>query len=150
MLISIRHFAWMQPAIKRRSGEQLKTDAAIGAQYYYPMPLSAASMYRFSIFDIRYPFTIGFMAGRRDFALVAPQSRNFHQLARRYQRWTRVFTFDISNTSILSVTPHFRMNLSTPSFDDIDMMSRKSYVLLETLRLEFTEKLLGKITDEKL
>lgn len=51
---------------------------------------------------------------------------------------------------LVSVTPRFRMNLSTPSFDDIDMMSRKSYVLLETLRLEFTEKLLGKVTGEKL
>lgn len=116
MLISIHYFARMQSAIKRRSGEQLKTGAAIGAAVLLPDASICGT--DVSILDFRYtipPFTIGFMAGRRDFALVAPQSRNFHQPARRYQRRTRVFTFDISNTSISPVTRRFRMNLSTPS-----------------------------------
>lgn len=83
MLISIYYFARMQSPIKRRSGEQLKTGAAIGAA----RSIITRCLYlrhrcidsRFSIYDT--PFTIGFMAGRRDFALVAPQSRNFHQPA---------------------------------------------------------------------
>jgi len=69
------------------------------------------------------------MAGRRDFALVAPQSRNFQQPARRYQRGggRQVFTFDISSTSISHVTSRFRMNLST-AFNDIDVMSRMLHI----------------------
>lgn len=134
--------------------QELKTGAAIGAAVL--LPDASICGIDVSILDFRYTiprFTIGFMAGRRDFALVAPQSRNFHQPARRYQRRTRVFTFDIWNTSISPVTPRFRMNLSAlsraVSFNDIDVMFRER-AFLETLRLEFTKRILGKIADEKL
>lgn len=106
---------------------------------------------RFSIYDI--PFTIGFMAGRRDFAFVAPQSRNFHQPARRYQRRTRVFTFDISNTSISLVTSCFWMNLSTLSdglfrwyWHDVSAMSRIPRNIVIGI---YEKKFLTKLLDEK-